>query len=543
MISNRRFSSPDKTQSACRQVLPRRLLQRMTSGMALVFAVLVVQLFHAQSLRAESKDRPNIVLIMADDLGFSDLGCYGGEIETPNLDALARDGMQMTQFYNCAKCTTTRAALVTGRYPRPQRGLLEREDLTIAELMRQAGYATSLSGKWHLGHSESTHPYQRGFDRFYGLLDGCCNYFDPSIPDPKFKGGRTRVFGQDDRRITEFPSDFYTTTAFTDHAIESIEQFSAQEKPFFVHLTYTSPHYPLHAPEKTIQKYLGRYRGGWLELRRERWQRQQAMKLFPVQYRLSPVDSRAYDWDSANQVWEDRRMATYAAMVDEMDHQIGRLVQTLRALGQIENTLIIFLADNGGCAEEPGGRNPDWLPGVKEYYTAVGPAWGWAQNTPFKRYKQWVNEGGISTPMILHWPDKISAGTKSHAVGHVIDLAPTCADIAQTDWPTRYDNHDVHPAEGLSLLPVIQGDAADRHETLYWEWSGNRAIRRGTQKLVYDKLEKGWALYDVGVDRTETINLAEQQPALAMTLQKDWFRWATETGVWKPAKSVKPASP
>ncbi len=483
-----------------------------------------------------SKPRPNIVLIMADDLGYSDLGCYGGEIDTPNLDQLARDGVQMTQFYNCAKCTTTRAALVTGRYPRPKNGLLGLQDLTIAELMRHAGYATSLSGKWHLGHSESTHPFHRGFDRFYGLLDGCCNFFDPSLPDPQFKGGRTRVFGQDDRRITEFPSDFYTTTAFTDHAIESIEQFSKSDRPFFVHVTYTAPHYPLHAPEETIQKYLNRYRGGWLTLREDRWRRQQQMKLFPSQYKLSPLDSRAYDWDSANQVWEDRRMATYAAMVDEMDSQIGRLVQALRDTGRLDHTLIIFLADNGGCAEEPGGRDSDRIPGPKQYYTAVGPAWGWAQNTPFKRYKQWVNEGGISTPMIMRWPEMISAGTKSNAVGHVIDLAPTCADLAQIDWPARNDDQAVHPPEGLSLLPVIRGDDSDRHETLCWEWSGNRAIRRGDEKLVYDKLEKKWSLYDMSVDRTETNNLADQHPELASELQNAWNRWAKQTGVWKEGK-------
>lgn len=480
-----------------------------------------------------AQERPNVVLIMADDLGFSDLGCYGGEIDTKNLDALARGGMQMTQFYNCAKCTTTRAALVTGRYPRPKGGLLELEDLTIGELMREAGYATCLSGKWHLGRDKSNHPFHRGFDRFYGLLDGCCNFFDPSIPDPKFKKGRTRVFGQDDQRITEFPSDFYTTTAFTDHAIESIEKFSAEKKPFFIHLTYTAPHYPLHAPEKTIEKYLDRYRNGWMALRDERWQRQRELKLFPKSYQLPSMDSRAYDWDSANHAWEDRRMATYAAMIDEMDRQIGRLVETLRQTGNLENTLIMFLADNGGCAEEPGGRDTNRIPGPKEYYTAVGPAWGWVQNTPFKRYKQWVNEGGISTPMILHWPAKIPAGTRTSAVGHVIDLAPTCADLAGTEWPSRYQGRQVHPAEGVSMRPIIEGESADRHERIFWEWSGNRAVRQGNHKLVYDKLVKEWALYDIAADRTEMNDLSDQHPKLADELELAWMQWAKQTGVWK----------
>jgi len=491
--------------------------------------------------RALAEDaRPNIVMIMADDLGFSDLGCYGGEISTPNLDAMAKGGMLMTQFYNCAKCTTTRAALVTGRYPRPKNGLLNRDDLTIGELMKTAGYATSLSGKWHLGGVSSnwqldreTHPYQRGFDRFYGLLDGCCNYFDPSMPDPDFKGGRVRAFGQDDQRITEFPSDFYTTTAFTNHAIESIREFSAGEKPFFVHVTYTAPHYPLHAPPETIDKYRGKFRGGWEQLRQSRWQRQQALGLFPVTYSLPEVDSKSYDWATADQAWEDLRMATYAAMIDEMDAQIGRIVETLRETNQLENTLVMFFADNGGCAEEPGGRVTSYIPGPKEYYTAVGPAWGWAQNTPFKRYKQWVNEGGISTPMIVHWPARIAAGSKSHAVGHVIDLAPTCANLAGAAWPKTYDGTQVHPAEGKSMLPVFQGDDSDRHETLYWMWGGNRAIRRGNHKLVYDRLLNHWALYDLSSDRTETTDLSQVHPQLVSELEADWTRWGRETGVWK----------
>ncbi len=489
--------------------------------------------------KAQADERPNIVMIMADDLGYSDIGCYGGEISTPNLDQLARDGMQMTQFYNCAKCTTTRAALVTGRYPRPKDGLLDRTDLTIGELMKTAGYATSLSGKWHLGHGDDQHPYQRGFDRFYGLLDGCCNFFDPSIPDPPFKGSRVRVFGQDDQLITEFPKGYYTTTAFTDHAIESIEAFAPGETPFFLHVTYTAPHYPLHAPPETIAKYRGKYMGGWHELRNSRWKRQQELGLFKPGLTLSPTDSKAYDWDTADQRWEDLRMATYAAMIDEIDQQIGRLVQALETTGELDNTLFMFFADNGGCAEEPGGRDTSRIPGPKDFYTAVGPSWGWAQNTPFKRYKQFVHEGGISTPMIVHWPAKISPGTKSDAVGHVIDLAATCADVGQVGWPESYNGNRVGPVEGKSLLPVFAGDNADRHQTLYWEWSGNRAIRRGNDKLVYDKLTKEWSLYDIAVDRTETVDRTESEPALAEKLKTDWTKWAKETGVWKDKVTEK----
>jgi arylsulfatase A-like enzyme len=488
---------------------------------------------------AMADDRPNIVLIMADDLGFSDLGCYGGEIETRNLDSLARDGMLMTQFYNCAKCTTTRAALVTGRYPRPRGGLLEMEDLTIGELMKSAGYSTSLSGKWHLGHSDTTHPFRRGFDRFYGLLDGCCNFFDPSIPDPKFKGGRVRVFAKDDTRITEFPDDFYTTTAFTDHATESIELFSKKEQPFFLHVTYTAPHYPLHAPEATIKKYLGKYRGGWHQLRQSRWKRQQELGLFPRSYKLSPIDSRSYDWETAEQEWEDRRMATYAAMIDEMDGQIGRIVKSLRDAGELDNTLLMFFADNGGCAEEPGGRVSSRVPGPKEFYTAVGPSWGWAQNTPFKRYKQWVNEGGISSPMIAHWPRTIAKGSKSDAVGHVMDLPATCAELANIQWPKTYQGRSVQPVEGLSMLPVLNGDDAERHKMLFWEWSGNKALRHSNWKYVYDKLEKRWALYDIVADRTETQDLSGKYPDLSKEFRDAWELWGEQTGVSKSKDASK----
>ena len=531
-------SDPSKQHMTPKQFLWNLPMPR-SLGLALALVGLACLLSPNASGKEKESDRPNIIVIMADDLGYSDLGCYGGEIDTPNLDSLARGGMQMTQFYNCAKCTTTRAALVTGRYPRPKGGLLSKNDLTIGELMRHAGYATSLSGKWHLGHSPTTHPYQRGFDQFYGLLDGCCNFFDPTIPDPKFKGGRTRVFGENDQRITEFPDDYYTTTAFTDHAIKCVNAFSKEGKPFFAHITYTAPHYPLHAPEATIQKYIGKYKKGWMQLRRDRAKRQAELGLFPKTYPLSPTDSRSYEWSTANHDWEDRRMATYAAMIDEMDQQIGRLVEALKRNGELENTLIMFFADNGGCAEEPGGRVVQRVPGPKEYYTAVGPAWGWAQNTPFKRYKQFVNEGGISSPMIVHWPAKIKAGTRSHAVAHVIDVAPTCAALAGADWPNEYDGNEVGRAEGKSMLPIFSGDDSIRHETLYWEWSGNRAIRRGDMKLVFDKIEKRWALYDVASDRSETSDLSSHQTELAEQLQTDWTKWAGETGVLKKPKKKK----
>jgi len=479
---------------------------------------------------AAASDRPNIVLIMCDDMGFSDIGCYGGEVQTPHLDRMAKEGLRFRQFYNNAKCTTTRASLITGLYPRPRGGLLKTNMVTIAEVLRATGYQTSLSGKWHLGASKTTHPYHRGFDRFYGLLDGCCNFFNPTQPDPKFKGGRVRKFAQDDQPITDFPEDFYTTDAFTDHAIESVRQFSKTDKPFFVHLCYTAPHYPLHAKPKDIARYRGKFKMGWYKMREDRLKRQLAMGIIDPQWKMSQTESRAYAWDTADQDWEDLRMAVYAAMIDSMDQNIGRLMQTLKETGVDDNTLVLFLSDNGGCAEEPGGRNTNAIPGPKEYYTAVGPAWGWAQNAPFCRYKSWVHEGGISTPLIARWPVKIQPNTMTNQVGHLIDFMATCADLGQATYPTEYNGQPILPLEGRTLTPILLGKERTPHEQLCWEWSGNRAVRQGKWKCVWDSRIKQWELYDMQADRTETNNLAKTMPDRTEKMAEAWFAWAKETG-------------
>ena len=295
--------------------------------------------------------KPNIILIMVDDMGFSDIGCYGGEVDTPNLNRLADEGMRFTQFYNNAKCTTTRASIVTGLYPRGTKGNnhLRQNMVTIGEAMRTCGYATSLCGKWHLGRDKINHPFHRGFDRYYGLLDGCCNFFDPSRPDPKYKGGKVRVFAKNDQVITEFPSDFYTTDAFTDEAIESIHAADRDKKPFFLHITYTAPHYPIHAKPEDIAKYRGKFMMGWEELRRQRWKKQQELGLVTSAWRLSEGDSKAYSWETADHDFEDHRMAVYAAMIDSVDQNIGRILQTLQTTGHDKDTLVMFLSDNGGC--------------------------------------------------------------------------------------------------------------------------------------------------------------------------------------------------
>ena len=290
---------------------------------------------------AKAAERPNIVLIMCDDMGWSDIGCYGGEVSTPSVNRLAGEGRRFTQFYNNAKFTTTRASILTGLYPRRGKGGLLRQNMvTLGEAMKLAGYQTALSGKWHLGSGEMTHPYRRGFDEYYGLLDGCCNFFNPKQRDPKYKGGRIRKFGHNDRDLTEFPDDYYTTDAFTDHAIECVGKFSKKSKPFFLHICYTAPHYPLHAKPEDIKKYIGKFKMGWDTMRRQRHERMVKMGLIDPKWQLSGRDSRAYDWKSANHDHEDLRMAVYAAMIDSMDQNIGRLMAALRKSGEADNTLV-----------------------------------------------------------------------------------------------------------------------------------------------------------------------------------------------------------
>lgn len=495
------------------------------------------------TLEAASTRHPNIILIMADDMGFSDLGCFGGEIHTPNINRLAAEGLRFNQFYNNAKCTTTRASLLSGMYPRKSGNSIPLNFPTIGEAMRLAGYQTALCGKWHLGSKPPQRPYDRGFDEFYGLMDGCCNYFNPAQPDPPFKGGKVRVFGHNDELITKFPPGFYTTDAFTDHAIETIKRFTQTDKPFFLHLAYNSPHYPLHAPPEDIARYRGKYLMGWEELRKQRYARQKALGIFDVVPELSGTDTKAYDWATANHDWEDLRMATYAAMVDRMDQNIGRLLKSLKELHIDDNTVIMFLSDNGGCSEEPGGRDTTQQPGIVSTYTAVGPAWGWAQNTPFRRYKSWVNEGGISTPFLVRWPGHVKAGGKTTQVGHIIDVLPTCLELAGGKYPTEFKGNKTEPVEGISLLPIWQGKNRKEHDDLCWEWNGNGAIRRGNWKLVWDTLNKAhqWELYDMGKDRSELNDVASQHPELVNDLKSTYAAWAKATERHMPGTPKKKA--
>ena len=506
----------------------------------LCFFALDAVLSTASARAAETQ--PNIVLIMVDDMGWSDIGCYGSEIETPNIDSLAAEGMLFTQFYNNAKCTTTRASLLTGLYPRNggrgQAKLITQNMLTLGEAMRSAGYATGMSGKWHNGSIEGTRPFDRGFDEAYGLLDGACNFFNPGIRDPEFKGGKIRTFGHNDRYLTfdDFHADYYTTDAFTDHAIKTFQTHAALKKPFFHYLAYNAPHYPLHARPKDIAKYKNRYAEGWDVLRQQRLARQKELGLIDKNWDVADRDSLANSWDQAKHIdedWQQLRMEVYAAMIDSVDQNIGRLLNAIDELDARDNTLILFLADNGGCAETPGGNDPQQIPGPKEFYSHVGRGWATASNTPFRRYKQYCHEGGIATPLLARWPASIESGSRCEQVGHIIDFLPTFLDIAGGDYP---DSHPVfgEPTiclEGKSLLPVFQGRQRRPHDYLYWHWSTNRAVRQGHWKIAWDKHAKVWELYDLMADRTEAHDLASGHPDLVAELTTKWHAWARMTGV------------
>ena len=496
--------------------------------------------------------RPNIVLILADDLGFSDLGCYGGEIATPNLDRLAAGGMRFTHFYNNAVCVATRASLLTGQYcHRVGQGLGARlragaNNVTFAELLRDAGYRTLMSGKWHSGQHPGELPVDRGFDRYWGLIDGGSNYFNPGVrrpgePEPVHKApGDYRLWG-DDRRLTRpftpDDPDFYITDSFSERAVSFLDGHGSDERPFLLYLAYTAPHFPLHAPAEEIARYQGRYRIGWDELRRRRYQRLCELGLVEERWGMSERDEGCGTWEEAHdkQRW-DRKMAVYAAMVDRMDQGIGRVLDKIRALGKEQDTLVLFLSDNGGCGEHID-NSPDRMPGTVDTYATVDAPWANASNTPFRKYKVFDHEGGIATPLIAHWPAAVEAGAINHEVGHVIDFLPTFAELAGADYPDHYRGSPIASADGISLAPLLRGESRSSHPYLCWELNGCRAVRRGRWKAVsmgpprwyaghrFPPGRDGWELYDMERDRCETNDLAAGHPHLVQELDALWRGW------------------
>jgi arylsulfatase A-like enzyme len=509
----------------------------------------------AMTLGAAPQDaaRPNIVAVMADDMGFSDLGCYGGEVRTPNLDRLASNGVRFRQFYNTARCCPTRASLLTGLYPHQAgvghmmadnglpgyRGDLNGQCVTIAEVLRTAGYRTLMSGKWHVTPaslpSKHNWPLQRGFDRFYGTIHGAGSFYDPV------------TLAEGNEFIKPEGRDYYYTDALSHRAAQWINEFAGKPEPFFLYLPYTAPHWPLHALEEDIRRYENQYKQGWDALRKERLDRMVELGIVDRRWRLTDRDPAVPPWEEApNKPWEARRMAVYAAMIDRMDQGIGQVISALERSGALDNTLILFLADNGGCAEELStswkglhipvktrdgravqlGNDPEVMPGPETTYQSYGIPWANASNTPFRLYKHWVHEGGISTPLIAHWPAAIrQAGRQTDEPGHVIDLMATCVDVAGAKYPTTREGKAVAPMEGRSLLPVLQGRRGGPERDLYWEHEGNRAIRRGRWKLV-SRHGQPWELYDLAADRTETNDLAARRPGTVRDLGARYDAWA-----------------
>lgn len=457
--------------------------------------------------------RPNVVVIMCDDMGFSDLGCYGGEISTPHLDRLAANGLRFTQFYNTAKCETSRRSLMSGLWHTQYETRPARNFVTVAEVMRAAGYTTLMTGKWHIDGE----PLTRGFDRYFGHLSGATDFFH---------GDNT--FRLDDRPFTVPKQGFYTTDANTDYAMQFVgEAVQRKDKPFFLYIAYNAPHYPLQAPKELIDRYRGRYRIGWDELRKQRYARQLEMGLIRKDWPLSPRPADVKPWDSltaAQQDDQDLKMATFAAMVDRLDWNIGRLMARLRELGVDRNTIVMFFSDNGGCPFDRNKKNeiPPWEGGGHWTYDA---SWAGASNTPFRWYKQNNHEGGISSPMIVHWPAGIPRGGQFVSTpAHLVDLLPTCAALAGATRPAEFEGVKLPPLAGQSLVPVLQGGTLTER-TLYWTFGRNRAIRTGPWKLV-SAVGGPWELYHVEADRTELNDLAAREPARVAQLEAAWDRIA-----------------
>ena len=464
--------------------------------------------------------RPNIVLIMADDLGFSDLGCYGSEISTPNLDQLAKDGLRFSQFYNTAKCHSSRVSLLTGLYCHQAGSSKLNRGVTIAEVLKPAGYSTWMSGKWHLDKQ----PTDFGFQKYWGHLSGACNFF---TGDNSFRlNGKEWAVPE-----TIKGKPFYTTHAITDFALDFVNEgkIDKESDPFFLYVAYNAPHYPLHAPKQAVLKYNGKYDNGWDNLRKTRYNKQVATGLIPEKFKLSPRAPHVPSWGSIKQSekeWEADRMEVFAARIDLVDQNIGRLVKDLKKRGVFDNTLFLFCADNGGCPfERTRGRNlKPWDP--KSYWT-YDASWAQASNTPFRLYKQNQHEGGISSPLIAHWPNglKTEPGSITRQPAHLIDFMATFLELGKAKYPKQAGNRIIEPLEGKSLVPIFKNTERKGHETLYFHFGTDRALRLGKWKLVSAKKGK-WELYDMDIDRTELIDLAEKFPTKVETMKGIWFDFA-----------------
>ena len=501
--------------------------------------------------------RPNIILILADDLGFSDLGAYGSPIiQTPNLDRLAEGGLRFTQFYNGARCVPSRASLLTGLYPHEAgigrgigpangyEGTLSHNAITLAEGLGAAGYDTYMSGKWHVtpwrpGTDEMREngPTARGFERFYGTIGSIRGYFDPP------------TLMEDGEELPRTEGDYHYTDAITEHAVDYIQ--GQGDDPYFLYVAYSAPHFPLQAREEDIAPYRGKFIDGWDELSDDRYTRMVDMGLIDPSWPLPDRDEQELPWDQIHpqyREWFDERMAVYAGMITQMDRDIGQILDAIEERGDLDNTIILFLSDNGGCAEEIGpicqgggcypetragepmryGNDPNIHPGPEDTYQSLGLEWAGLANTPFRRYKSFVHEGGIATPFIISWASHIQPDIVTDQ-GHIIDLMPTFLALAGADYPDTFNGNTLKPLEGRSLLPIFQGGT--RPDTVYvWEHEGNRAIRAGDWKLV-SRWPQDWELHNMATDRLEAVDLAADMPDKVAQMNALYQQWAERTGI------------
>ena len=516
---------------------------------------LLLPLLAGPAAAAVPANRPNVVVVLVDDMGFSDLGCYGSEIPTPNIDALAARGVRFTQFYNTARCSPTRASLLTGLYPhqagmghldnvvhegsKGTAGQLRDDCVTIAEVLGQAGYLACMTGKWHLGQEHGCVPWERGFARVLNSPKGGIHFRKQDYrPDLFLNGERKR---KDDPMFGE---RWYAADLWTEWGLKFIDEAAEVDRPFFLYLAHCAPHFPLMAPEADIARYRGKYKQDWAGLREARYRRQIEMGLIDSTWPLSEIPPDVPTWNELSDEHKDRFdhiMAIYAAMIDRIDRSVGTLVEGLKERDALDNTLILLLSDNGGNAEGgPFGIYQGKNPGGPASKVFLGQSWATLNNTPFRRYKHFTHEGGISTPLIAHWPAGIENerhGKLEHQPGHLIDLMATVVDVTGAKYPVEYNGHAIQPMEGVSLLPALAGEPLERNNPIFFEHEGNRAVRRGQWKLVM-KHKGPWELYDVETDRTEQRNLAKEKPELAKDLQAQWEAWANraDVGPWPGPK-------
>jgi arylsulfatase A-like enzyme len=521
----------------------------MKPGLRLSLLLASLLFSWAAPARAAEPARPNVLLLVADDMGFSDAGCYGGEIATPNLDALAKDGLRFTQFYNTARCWPSRAAILTGYYAQQVRrdtvpgiksggqGIRPAWARLLPDMLRPLGYRSYHSGKWHVDGK----PLQNGFDRSYSLEDHD-RHFTP------------RWHTEDDKPLppVEAGAGYYSATAIADHAIKYLGEHAEKhaDRPFFAFVAFTTPHFPLQAPAEDVARYSKKYLPGWDALRNERWRRLQELKIggsslsaverdlgppyaFPKAIeKLGPNElNRPLPWKDLNdrqREFQANKMAVHAAMVDRMDREIGRIIARLRASGALDNTLVFFLSDNGASAEmmvRGDGHDPDAACGTGATFLCIGPGWSTMCNTPFRRHKTWVHEGGISTPLIVHWPRGIAArGELRHTPGHVIDLVPTILEAVGGKRLEKWEGQPIPPPPGKSLVPLFARDGTVTHDSLWWLHEGNRALRVGNWKIVAAGKNSPWELYDLSTDRSESKNLARERPDKVRELAALWTK-------------------